>query len=281
MSTPSTATATLPAHHQYYSHHQNYQPAYNTTTPAFYTPTLPNPQYANSYGHCSNNATSGPHRSTNSTVTTHQPNAFKPSSQATADMKSVKRERTEKLERKPDWAEFYKHGIPQEVIVIDDESPTPIQPKVPRPTSASRPVPAVDNDTQPAAKRRRVELSQTYNSSSQQQKQYSNGHNSHSSHASSAYSDRTASTFNNTTAATSLTSLTSNGGDAVAGQKRKRTTRKALADEEKKREIEWKNDALSAYVPPPKPPIKAREVDVQVVHDVSGKARNTRAFESR
>ena len=53
------------------------------------------------------------------------------------------------------------------------------------------------------------------------------------------------------------------------GQKRKRITRQTTADEKKRKEIEAVGDAYSFYVPPPKPPIKAKDVYVQPVKDVS------------
>ena len=56
---------------------------------------------------------------------------------------------------------------------------------------------------------------------------------------------------------------------AVAGQKRKRVTRQQTADEKKRREIEVVGDAYSSYVPPPKPPIKAKDVHVPPVREVS------------
>lgn len=56
--------------------------------------------------------------------------------------------------------------------------------------------------------------------------------------------------------------------DGMVGQKRKRVTRQQTADEKKRKEIETNGDAYSSYVPPPKPPIKAKEVHVPPVRDV-------------
>jgi dual-specificity kinase len=55
--------------------------------------------------------------------------------------------------------------------------------------------------------------------------------------------------------------------DATVGQKRKRTTRKSARDEQKRREEETVGDAFLSYVPPPKPPIKAKDVPVPVIRD--------------
>lgn len=52
------------------------------------------------------------------------------------------------------------------------------------------------------------------------------------------------------------------------GQKRKRVTRQQTADEKKRKEIEVVGDAYSSYVPPPRPPIKAKEVHVPQLRDV-------------
>lgn len=86
--------------------------------------------------------------------------------------------------------------------------------------------------------------------------------------------DRTTSLH--TTAPTSMGSNgstgTSNGAyyeDANVGQKRKRvTTRKSARDEQKRRELESAPDAFLNYIPPPQPPIKAKDVPVPVIRDV-------------
>jgi dual-specificity kinase len=54
----------------------------------------------------------------------------------------------------------------------------------------------------------------------------------------------------------------------VTGQKRKRT-RQAVADEAKRHQAEREGQAWNVYHPPPKPPIKAKEVYVHVEADVS------------
>jgi dual-specificity kinase len=58
--------------------------------------------------------------------------------------------------------------------------------------------------------------------------------------------------------------------DAQPGQKRKRTaTRLQLANEAKRKELEVNGDAFSNYRPPPRPPIKAPDVQVKQIVDVS------------
>ena len=53
----------------------------------------------------------------------------------------------------------------------------------------------------------------------------------------------------------------------MTGQKRKRGLRQPAAAEKKRKDAA--EDALVSYVPPKKPPIKAREVKVRQVDEVS------------
>lgn len=87
--------------------------------------------------------------------------------------------------------------------------------------------------------------------------------------------DRTTSAIH-TTAATSLGSHSSNGqngyeaADVKPGQKRKRTnTRLQIANEARRKELEVNGDAFTNYKPPPRPPIKAADVVVREIPDVS------------
>lgn len=177
--------------------------------------------------------------------------------------------------KKPDWGEFYKNGIPKEVIVIDD-SPVPESGKAAPPppshgTSAARPMP------QPAGKRRRTGIETAYDLGNYDRPSFSINPQHYGEEPSSGHSlstDRTTSLH--TTAPTSLGSQGSSGAsngvyyeDANVGQKRKRTTRKSARDEQKRRELEKGGDAFLSYVPPPKPPIKAKDVPVPVIRDVS------------
>ena len=175
--------------------------------------------------------------------------------------------------KKPDWGEFYKNGIPKEVIVIDD-SPEPAK-AAPAPpaqvTSAGQPA-----MPQPAGKKRRTGIESAYDlgyydrpSFSINPQQYGEDSSAHS-----LSTDRTTSLH--TTAPTSLGSQGSSGAsngvyyeDASVGQKRKRTTRKSARDEQKRRELENAGDAFLNYVPPPQPIIKAKDVPVPVIRDVS------------
>ncbi|KAL9100950.1 MAG: hypothetical protein Q9163_003735 [Psora crenata] len=189
-----------------------------------------------------------------------------PSSHATPQLPYA---HTRKRERGPDWDEFYKNGPPKEIIVIDDDSPPP--------TTNRRENLRIDNLTQaraevqqPAMKKRRTAQTSTYDSVRDCHGSYSNARTySHGNSASNTIStDRTTSL--QTTAPTSLGSHTSHGSnpgnyvdDVGVGHKRKRVTRQQIAEEKRRQEA----NAVDAYVPPPKPPIKAKDVHVPTLRD--------------
>ncbi|KAF2230057.1 kinase-like protein [Viridothelium virens] len=174
--------------------------------------------------------------------------------------------------RKPNWSEFYKNGLPKEVIVIDDESPPP-QPRQSSSTMMRNQAvsgPSTNGSVRHMDKKRKTAASTAYDPVynkhySTTQTPYHEGSGS-----TSISTDRTTSAYN--TAATSLTSQASNGTwpapaeQEVVGQKRKRqTTRKTTAD--KKRETDLLKDPYSCYLrgAPPNPPLKAQDVRVPVV----------------
>lgn len=287
MSTPST----LPPHHPNYggySHHQNYQSnggyrvnntllnggsrlggSYNFPTPSS------NGTSSNSVGvadpsRASQNAAHSSSRQETKTA------AMPISSSASVSKPNPKKRQRSREPREPDWHKFYKNGLPKEVIVIDD-SPTP------------EPSASVLSNTQPtrsvagagsrhAAKRlRRDDGGSAYDPVYHLEP-------SHSLNQSPEYKDSSGSTIStdrttsaiHTTAATSLGSHSSNGQngyeaeDVQPGQKRKRTaTRLQIANEAKLKELETNGDAFTNYKPPPKPPIKAPDVQVKQVADVS------------
>ena len=177
-------------------------------------------------------------------------------------------------QRQPDWNDFYRNGIPQEIIVIDDDSPEPTQKKMENRVSRPSNKNGAKMPVEPANKKRKTGQGQE-SALARHQPSYSNTNTPHyvDSGSNTISTDRTASL--QTTAPTSLGSHgrgVSGGGayaNQMAGQKRKRVTRQSTADEKKRREIEVVGDAYSCYVPPPKPPIKAAEVGVRVIKDVS------------
>lgn len=201
------------------------------------------------------------------------------------------RQESRQRQRTPDWREFYKNGLPKEVIVIDDDDDEP-PPSRAAPSRHAHNGSASERQDQNLAhypsngsvrhadkKRKTAAGSKAYdpvyhgqasNNAHGQTPQYVDD-----SPTTSVSTQRTASALT-TTAGTSLGSNGSrkynaraapHDGVEIVGQKRKRT-RKAAADEAKQREIETQGDAYSSYCPPPKPPIKAKEVFVHVAHDV-------------
>ena len=183
----------------------------------------------------------------------------------------------------PDWEEFYKNGPPKEIIVIDDDDDDepPPHPPPPPPQKKQNASPmthhrdARDHVGHPSKKRRTGQTSAYDSARDKYATSYSHGRTySHGNSVSNTNStDRTASLGYNTTAPTSLSSTGSAGAayvdDAAVGQKRKRTTRKSLADEKRMKDIDILGDPNSQYVPPPNPPIKAKDVHVPQIRDVS------------
>jgi len=177
--------------------------------------------------------------------------------------------------RNPDWADFYRNGIPKEVIVIDDDDDDD-EPQLPPPRNHA---PSSRIATNPTArhtdKKRKTTASTAYDPVYNQHTSYSTTQTPYyDSPNHSLSTDRTTSALN-TTAPTSLGSQVSNGhhisplDNSAAGQKRKRT-RAVVQDEAKqakRRELD-NDDPFSLYQPPPNPVIKAKDVYVQVVPDV-------------
>lgn len=258
-------TATLPPHSPHYGHHS----AYSTNTASYAAnnslPNATSSRLASSYSF-PNNAPASVSKAPN---TSYSRQPTQPSNMTTSQSTSAL-EGSRKKERRPDWHEFYKNGPPKEIIVIDDDSPQPPSRKenarIPQQQSVAR-------VAEHANKKRRTGQTTAYDAARDQQafshaRTYSNGNSG----SNTISTDRTTSL--QTTAPTSLGSHSSHGTsgayaeDRVVGQKRKRVTRQQIADEKKRKEIEVVGDAYSAYVPPPKPPIKARDVHVPSIKDV-------------
>jgi dual-specificity kinase len=278
-----------PSHHNGYSLHQSYQSNTNTGYRTNNTLlngggrlgassyTLPSP--SSNTGTLSNSIglADPPQAAQTTSHSSSKPDSISAAMPATASMSkqpSKKRHRSRER-REPDWHKFYEKGLPSEVIVIDD-SPTPEQSaSVVSNGQASRAV-AGGSSRHAAKKRKRDDVGAAYDPvyqvaphSNNQTPQYN-----HSASGSTISTDRTTSAIH-TTAATSLGSHSSNGqngyeaAEVQPGQKRKRTaTRLQLANEAKRRELET-SDAFSDYQPPPRPPIKAPDVQVKQVQDVS------------
>ncbi|KAK4212426.1 kinase-like domain-containing protein [Rhypophila decipiens] len=310
MSTPTTATATLPhshyshGHHYPYSHHQIQPfPQSNTASYRSTNPILPPasrlPFPASLSSHPASNGISLVAPSANSRPLQQDlelaPLAIRPdnytisaSSNTTTMAAAVahgralpepQQSRKRRRSRGPDWSEFYRNGLPKEVIVIDDT------PEPETPGSAAASVAHVSNghsngsvngandlSRHVAKKRRRNDEHPQYDPV-----YHNNVVGSHTStprrlispSKSTASSDRTNSAIH-TTAATSLGSLSSSNGqydyDAQPGQKRKRT-RQQIAIEARRRETGALTDNYTSYRPLPGPPKKAAEVHVKVIAD--------------
>lgn len=184
--------------------------------------------------------------------------------------------------REPDWNDFYKNGLPKEVIIIDD-SPEPDTASL----THSYAVRGSD-DAQTghmAKKRKRDGTGQAAYEPIYPPGTTVNQHTAakppHSQSASTISTDRTESAHL-TTAHTSLGSYSSGAlayplpipeAQAQAGQKRKRTaTRSQNAAEAKRKEWGTNGDTWLSYRPPPLPPLKSGEVHVKQIPDVSGDA---------
>ncbi len=263
MSTPSL-TAVLPPHHSQYGYaRQNpYSPS-NRTYPA--TSTLPAPQRLTTSYHSYPSTAPYP-RPQQSPVSYRPPSnvsSMAPSQSASALPDGQK--------RPPDWNEFYKNGVPKEIIVIDDDSPEPQQPENP---SNGQPRPEAPTQSTNAGRKRKVD--QGYELEYTDSPTYSTHpakFGASSSSASYQSGDRTTS-LQTVTAPTSLESYGSNPAsnsyeDVRVGQKRKRVQpQKETRAQVKRKQQETTTDAFADYIPPPKPHRKAGDVHVPVIRDV-------------
>jgi len=298
MSTPTTATAILPPYHHggYPFSHQPYagrtspyRPS-NLSTAARLPPAFPYPgSPVSSPAHAlpANGLTlssasssrqaypesavsSRPEEANYTTMPAH-PSAHQDS------LPASKRRRSDG----PDWQEFYKNGLPKEVIVIDD-SPEPATTPASTKTltnghtngvAPGAPTPATTAGGRHVAKKRKRDDEAPATRYDPVHNRVLSSNTNERPSGSTISSDRTNSVIQ-TTAATSLGSHSSNGNghydyEAQPGQKRKRTTRQQIANEAKKREVDLLSHPHVSYQPPPNPPKKASEVPVRLCPDVS------------
>ncbi|THX34045.1 kinase-like protein [Aureobasidium pullulans] len=244
MSTPQTATATLAPNH--------YQP--HQYLPAMTEYPYPPQAYANGYP--------PPSRTATTTATAPAPYPAPPSTAASSNGTAAKRQRNQPV----DWNEYFGGKPPKEIIVIDDddedEAPATNQTNQ---TYHNPPVASASTSQQHMDKRRKT----TNYDAAYHHAEYSN---THTPYYDAASTDQNPTSYK-TSAATSLASQPSASAyaeDAATGQKRKRTTRQGAADQ-KKREVNARPDPFAEYVPPPKPPLKAKDVFVPLVPDRTAK----------
>ncbi len=181
----------------------------------------------------------------------------------------------------PDWQEFYRNGLPNEIIVIDDDTPEPTANTSRKITNGTSTAAATIGNTannivsataaasnvsavrQPPRKRRRDDEAAATQGTGYHI-QYLNSH-TNTPAGSTISSDRTNSALN-TTAPTSLSS--NSQYDDAAPLKRKRT-RQQVANEAKRRDTDVLGNRCFTYKPPPLPPKKASDVNVRIIADVS------------
>lgn len=260
MSTPSTATAAL-APHQFYSQHQIFQPSRQN-----YPAITNSASRLNGYTTAAS-ASTDLHRP--ASAASRHTNQLPPlrNTDSSSEMHASTR-------KKPDWNEFYRNGVPKEVIVIDDDdSPAPQAP-----AGASRFKKTVSNLLMPfkpfSLAASYVAPGLTIPSSLQSLASYSATQTPYNENT--ASTDRTTAAYNSTTAPTSLEQQAANGAyaahydDATAavGQKRKRT-RVAAEDTRATKRREVRASPYSDYQPPRKPPTKAKDVYVETIADRS------------
>ncbi|KAK5210227.1 serine threonine protein kinase CMGC group [Exophiala xenobiotica] len=260
MSTPSTiATTVVPAHYGY-PHQNPYSPS-TRTYPT--TATLPAPQRLTTSYHSYPTAAQYP-RPPPSPASYRQPSnvsSMAPSQAASALTDNQQR-------KQPDWNDFYKNGVPKEIIVIDDDSPEP-----------ERAGNAPSRQQQPdasayASNGRKRKVDQGYEIEYTDSPTYSTHpakFGGSSSSASYHSGDRTTS-LQTVTAPTSLESYGSNPAstsyeDVRTGQKRKRAQPQKETRAQAKRKQQETTDPFADYIPPPKPLRKAPDVHVPVIRD--------------
>lgn len=262
MSTPSIATTLLPVHHSQYGYaHMN---AYSPTTrnyPA--TNTLPAPPRLNTSYASYASASQYPHPQPSPAVSYRGPShvsTMAPSHSASALPDAHRRQ--------PDWNEFYKNGVPKEIIVIDDDTPEPENT-----TDTSRRQRHDATTYQPNAGRKR-KVDQGYEIEYTDSPTYSTHPAKFASSSASYHSGDRTTSLQTVTAPTSLESYASNTAsnsyeDVRVGQKRKRIQpQKETRAQAKRKQQESVPDAFLDYIPPPKPLKKASDVHVPVVRDV-------------
>jgi len=287
MSTPSTVTAVHPPHH-FYPHYPNYQalpaiqrqkpPSSNDLQALAYPAYNNNNNVHNNNTNLASNAAPHPASAYNSPPYPFQRPSHVSEPQSMSDLSPPK------IQRSANWKDFYKNGLPTEVIVIEDDSP---ERQVPMPSNpvAAQPVRPAETaqSAQPSGfssnyhldKRRRVDASPKTEvahrhlpSETQQQE-----HNLHASTSRGTASSGRRTSALYSTAPTSLGASASAGQpipvreDAAPGQKRKRPARTAEEDAEQL-ELIAQHRTWSNYFPPPNPPIKAHDVFVVQIRDV-------------
>jgi dual-specificity kinase len=267
MSTPSTATAPIPPHTHYgHSYHQSY--------PSSSSQHSPNDSMISGSSRLAHSYTSAyprmPSASTRNSVSSTRPQPATATAQSTSQS-SGKMPKNNTIQKQPDWREFYKNGVPSEIIVIDDDTPPPAgsasQPLQPHTSTAAA---TQGSSTSHVNKKRRTAVNY-------------DGQNGYSDVKTEQYTESGSGTIStdrttslHTTAPTSLGSVGSRGAaneahteTTAVGQKRKRVTRQSVSDTKKRQAVESDQNPFNQYIPPSKPLYKSKEVQVKPIKDVS------------
>lgn len=276
MSTPQTASALH--HHHFYPPSHLYSAEYTTGPVNDYRPNpgTHNPNYNGSLmiNHDSPNL----RQASTATYATKQPST---NASVAYSAKNSPEMPPPKNKRKPNWNAFYANGVPEEIIVIDDDESTE-----PATRSNKRSSNYMDSNPTVAGssathndKRRRIERPSLYEPNYQPSQTVNRRRPwEDDSELSNSTASRGRSTAANTYS-TGQTSLSAGSGsqrvaridNTQPGQKRKRLQEQS-PDDESEAEVKPERhqvDSFGPYVPPPKPPIKAKDVYVKVVSDVS------------
>ena len=267
MSTPSIATTLLPAHHSQYGYaHMNPYPPTTRAYPA--TNTLPAPPRLNTSYQSYAGASHYPPPQPSPAISYRGPSHVSTMAHSQSNSALLDAPR-----KQPDWNEFYKNGVPKEIIVIDDDSPEPDrQVRQPRPDAT-----AYQSN---AGRKRKVD--QGYEVEYTDSPAYSTHPAKFASSSASYHSGDRTTSLQTVTAPTSLESYGSNTAsnsyeDVRVGQKRKRVQpQKETRAQTKRKQQESVPDAFLDYISPLKPLKKAADVHVPVVRDTE-KQKNLKA----
>lgn len=174
--------------------------------------------------------------------------------------------------KQPDWNEFYRNGVPREIIVIDDDDDGDGSVEPRQPAKENGGPGRQDQGSLSSYSGRKRKIDQGYEIEYNDSPTYSSHpakYGASSSAPSYQSGDRTAS-LQTVTAPTSLESYGSNAAsnsyeDVRVGNKRKRVQPERT--QSKRKRAESVPDAFADYVPPAKPVKKSAEVPVPVIRD--------------
>ncbi|KAF6241474.1 hypothetical protein HO173_000184 [Letharia columbiana] len=187
-----------------------------------------------------------------------------------------------KKEGHTDCHEFYKNEPPKEITIISNDSPQPPSWKGNERPQQQQPQATV-RGSQHANKKRTSQTAAHDTARDQQAFFHTRTYSNENIESNTILMDRTTSL--QTTAPTSLGPHSIHGtsgahdGNSAVGQKRKRVTQQPIRDEmEKRKKIKKKlkeekikvvGDAHSSSIPPPKPHVKAGDINVRSIKDTA------------